>query len=675
MKRTVSSHELYASLTLLASTFPALSLEASGTTKAEKTSVNTNFTHWSENKGRYDIDMAQVSIETPLNDAVNLSLDAESSYMSGASPVFYLANAANTQLVERKTGPSLSEKRNQVSVGAQYFKDENNYGMLFGYSNENDYRSFFFSPSAQFKFNKNNTALNFSYAFANDRYFPAKEEDFAHLSTRPDDALSPVYFQVKSKQTHRATIGVTQDFSKTNYGILNFEFIRDHGFMGDPYKRVAILGGDATALRPGSVLAGTYTVDYDRRPTTRHSYAIAARFVQYIKNLDSSLHLDYRFAKNNWGIFSHTLQGSYTQPFGEGWEFAPGVRYYAQSAASFYAMAFTLTPTHLPAKFLSGSVNSTDYRLSSFGNFGMNATLAKTFWKDNKISFFVGYRFNRDRWGLAGRGTGVNPSNAYNTLYGGLNLTVKDLGMTKMAQEADKFLNLSRTSYAQGTFSIKPLNLHLASITGKFSKGDTLLNGRAADVHTTPTYGLSHPWRNARSYAFEIGFYPFENIELFVKPSFGREMGLKRIVSAPSPALAQAYNFYGRNNHGVDVGLRKYFDLQNRWAPFVGASIGYDYQSATRVTAFSYNAFADATTARLGEFTLEGSKHYAVGELQTGVDYRFTDWLALTLKGGLHMTRAPKTAQTTHINGRAVVYRDHHRVLTFPISMGVKFTF
>ena len=85
-------------------------------------------------------------------------------------------------------------------------------------------------------------------------------------------------------------------------------------------------------------------------------------------NENAALHLDSRVAVNSWGQHSLTLAANWYQSPGNGWQLVPGLRYYSQSRARFYAPFFAEN---------AGPFFSSDYRLGAFGAAAANLNLRK----------------------------------------------------------------------------------------------------------------------------------------------------------------------------------------------------------------------------------------------------------------------------------------------------------
>src|SRR5678815_3097167 len=109
----------------------------------------------------------------------------------------------------------------------------------------------------------------------------------------------------------------------------------EHGFLSDPYKLVTVGVGTIHDLRPGQ----------------RDQMAWLVRYRRAFSGPDAALHLDFRYAQDNWGVTSQTLEAAWYQPLPARWQLVPGLRYYSQQEARFYAPFFrdpsAVSYTHL----------------------------------------------------------------------------------------------------------------------------------------------------------------------------------------------------------------------------------------------------------------------------------------------------------------------------------------
>jgi len=678
VKKNISGKSLYQSLSVMAASLPGIAGVNASITPVENATLDTNVVYWHESN-RYDIGIYQMDAAIPLiRDKIDLILSAQRDVMVGASSVFLTPSADSQDLTEVRSSASIMDKREQVNANARFYFDNSNVSFGAGYSSENDYRSTFILTKYEHSFNKNNTVVYGRYSVAFDKVYPVEENIALFLPARPENNTPAVYSQTRGKESHKFTFGIRQDLTKKSYASFNAEYAYDRGFLSDPYKRTLIFG-DASGVRPGSsfVAFNNYTIDYDRRPENRHTWAFVGRFVQYLEPFKSALHLDYRFARNTWGIFSHTIQTSYHQPFGNGWEAIPSVRFYTQSAADFYSKAFAVTngSPYPTVQLPRAAVNSSDYRLSSFGNLGFDLKISKEFWKANKIALLLGYKRNNNNLGFRKRGHSAHPGNDYKTFYAGLNVKIVDDGLVSGNNARQEQSEFKPGPYKQGSFSIKPLIVNFATPIGAFTESDSKLENVKVDAFKSGRriigFGTNHAHRNALTYGFELGFLIFDNFEIFARPSFAREKGNKTIYAPAFSANAnRELNFDDRNTYALSFGARKYCATKSRWVPFCSASIGFESQEKTRAKAFTW---FNETGQSVGQFTLQGHRHYMTALIDFGYDYRFNDWFSATVSAGIHYKQEPRDAVSTDLSGVAVSFQDNHRQFTFPVNISLKF--
>lgn len=93
------------------------------------------------------------------------------------------------------------------------------------------------------------------------------------------------------------------------------------------------------------------------------------------------------------------------------------------------------------------------------------------------------------------------------------------------------------------------------------------------------------------------------------------------------------------------------------------------------MTASTLQVFFPQSKTPIGDFQLQGRKTYMMADLEVGVDYKMTNWLALSLTAGLNIKQSSAAQSTTDINGRSISYKDNHPEFSVPLSLSVKFTF
>jgi hypothetical protein len=139
--------------------------------------------------------------------------------------------------------------------------------------------------------------------------------------------------------------------------------------LTDPYKYVFVLDSDSVLL--------------EQRPDERHLWNLLGRYVRYFPAWDSSLHVDYRYSWDDWGVRAHTLDTAWTKSLADGWLITLGARYYSQHQADFYADYFAGLP--------AAGHYSSDYRLATFGALGYRLRLSKELTDSIRIDAGVEY--------------------------------------------------------------------------------------------------------------------------------------------------------------------------------------------------------------------------------------------------------------------------------------------
>jgi hypothetical protein len=305
-------------------------------------------------------------------------------------------------------------------VKPRFFGEDYHVGVKAGLSEESDYESKTIGIEYQKDLNKQNTALIFGYSFSNDAVKATEQANGLNLMR--DTGRHEL-------NTHRFSASIKQDLSTTSLAIAGIEFITDRGFLNDPYK-IAFIWGNAVGLRSGAyyylapLIPGTAVLD--RRPKYRGTLGGNVKFIQKIVPLDSAIHFGYRYVQNTWSIKSHTFNVDYHQQFGSSFEVVPSVRYYAQTEAYFYAMAFDIVGgAPFPAKRIYGNEPaSSDYRLGRYGSIAGELMFNYKFLKTQAAKFTAAFGVidRRNRYYCGAKSYPANPDNNFKTLYGSVGL-------------------------------------------------------------------------------------------------------------------------------------------------------------------------------------------------------------------------------------------------------------
>ena len=272
---------------------------------------------------RYDIDVHQFQLVSPLGRNYSLQIDGNHESMSGASPWFTTPGVDGDPVINMSGASGIYDERSELAIGARYYLAAGSIGGTIGYSEENDYRARYISFNGQRTLNTGMTTISVGFSHSADDIFPTDAELFNRVrnedkrSTSAVLSISQVINQVSSVQ---AALSVTEQ----------------SGFLSDPYK-----------LR-------------DVRPDSKTQLAATASYRRYIVAADAALHANYRYYHDDFGINSHTLDLAWHQNLGDRWRLVPSVRYYSQAAADFFTNIDDFS------KPLS-KFQSSDYRLSAYG--------------------------------------------------------------------------------------------------------------------------------------------------------------------------------------------------------------------------------------------------------------------------------------------------------------------
>jgi hypothetical protein len=232
-------------------------------------------------------------------------------YSVSANLYMDMVSSASIDVVT--TASPYKEERTQASLGFDMLQGKTQYSLGYTHSAENDYT-------------------------ANTASFDLSQDIFGDLTT-----VSFGFSQGWDTVTKRGDTAFKEDTTRRNYRLglsqiltpklmagLNYEVITDEGFLNNPYRSVRY--ADDTSGRG-------YSYQPEQYPHTRTSNAVELNGRYYL-SYRASVHGDYRFYTDTWGITAHTASLGYTQPWRKQWLFEAGYRFYDQSHADFYSDLF-----------------------------------------------------------------------------------------------------------------------------------------------------------------------------------------------------------------------------------------------------------------------------------------------------------------------------------------------
>jgi hypothetical protein len=159
-------------------------------------------------------------------------------------------------------------------------------------------------------------------------------------------------FPGKIKQTFEGIVGITHVLNR--FTLLNFNYGISYvsGYQTDPYKLISVVD-----------TAG-FPVDYvwENRPEARLKQTIKASFITAIGK--DSLHLDYRYYWDDWGISTNTYDVKYHLAMGNRLYIVPHYRFSDQSKADFFRISLNQNqpdPTFASADYRLADMTTTTY--------------------------------------------------------------------------------------------------------------------------------------------------------------------------------------------------------------------------------------------------------------------------------------------------------------------------
>jgi len=196
------------------------------------------------------------------------------------------------------------------------------------------------------------------------------------------------------KRVVSGLFGVTQVLSQNDIMQLTATYTHGDGYYSDPYK------------------------DPDARPGKRRMFTLMTRWNHHFDGPDGTARLAYRYYTDTFGIEAHTFTAEYVQPLPHGWDITPMVRYYSQSAASFYVP--TGDDPRAPTPTDGMEYYSEDQRLSAFGAFSYGVKVAKELGRSWSADVKYEHSEQRYDWGINGHGDHGIPTFDFRSVQVGL---------------------------------------------------------------------------------------------------------------------------------------------------------------------------------------------------------------------------------------------------------------
>jgi hypothetical protein len=333
---------------------------------------------------------------------------------------FYSIGANGIPVADKQTVHMMTmaspETRKQGDFRLGYEWDEAALNVNGGVSVEDDYNSHFIGADGRMDFNGKLTTLNLGLTYTDSLISAQRDSqysgyidyttvfDIGDLKKVTEDG-KPVDL-TGEREDWSGRVGLTQVLSKNSVlkGGVNYTY--SSGFLENPYKVAELIFVDPNqSPDPNDLLTADTQGVLERRPDKRHQWTFDLGSVHYFSGLDASLHLDYRFFHDDWGINAHTFEAAWGQPVGSGWTITPRVRYYSQDAANFYSPYFIFDQARSFTKDFTTDYStlpianfSSDQRLSGYGALSGGVTINKQFAKG--VNFNAGFEYYTHQGGL-----------------------------------------------------------------------------------------------------------------------------------------------------------------------------------------------------------------------------------------------------------------------------------
>ena len=373
-----------------------------------------------------------------------------------------LLGGTDNRLVHTLSGAS-PETRKQLDFKLSYEWDKAALYMGGGSSMENDYQSRFGNMGGRWDFNQKLTSLNLGASYTNSQVNATLDHDatpyILDACNTGDEtcnyASSTSHIDVFSngnkvlhgtRQDWGTSVGLTQVLNKRAQIEMRLGYLRNDGYLANPYKvvQVAFIDPDQQSSAPAGAYLATVQALMEQRPDVRNQGMLDIRYAQYIDATDAGLHLGYRYYRDDWGIKAHTMEAEWAQPFGnswigDGWTITPRARYYSQEAADFYT-TFLVT-NQAPIPFFDRSKlpahYSSDYRLSGFGTMSGGGYISKLFRRGIKLDLGFEYYAHAGDLKLGGGGEGSYADFHYYTVNAALKIDLDTIASTRNASGDD----------------------------------------------------------------------------------------------------------------------------------------------------------------------------------------------------------------------------------------------
>jgi hypothetical protein len=225
---------------------------------------------------------------------------------------YYVDSVSSASIDVVSSASPYSERRTEWSAGVDAIHGKTTFGVAWTQSDESDYGAETARFGVSQDFFGDLTTVGVSYAVGSDEVRRNGDDAFA------DDV---------DRRAWR--VDVSQVLTRNLLASLNYETISEEGYLNNPYR----------VVRFADTSARGFGFQPEVYPRTRTSNALALRG-RYHLPYRGAVALEGRAYRDSFGIDAHDVELSYTHALGAHWLLEGRARWYAQTAADFYADLF-----------------------------------------------------------------------------------------------------------------------------------------------------------------------------------------------------------------------------------------------------------------------------------------------------------------------------------------------
>ncbi len=230
---------------------------------------------------------------------------------------YYVDMISSASIDVLSSASPYKEKRTQYSLGGDYLRDKTTYSISYIDSDEPDYKAHTASVGLSHDLFGDLTTISMGYS-----------RGWDVVSERSTRSTSPA--AVGHADHRNFSVGLSQIVTKRLILGLNYDVITDEGYLKSPYRKIRFCNDPACA-------AASFADQIYPRTRTSNAVALDAR---YFLPYRATLHGNYRYFSDTWGIGANTAEIGYLHPTKGPWVFEASYRYYAQTRADFYSDLF-----------------------------------------------------------------------------------------------------------------------------------------------------------------------------------------------------------------------------------------------------------------------------------------------------------------------------------------------